>query len=355
MHLKPTLQQNKIDGLFVTSKQNVQYLTNFSGSHGKVLLTKSKNYLLTDFRYLEEARKLKRDKIKFEVVNITQNEETIIQKLLKKHKIKKLGYEGDHTTVTKLKKLRKTIKKAAKLTYTTNIIEKLRAIKTGKELKLIQKAQEITHKIFLALKKEISFGQSEKDIAWKIKTLARKFSAQDLAFEPVVAFGKNSACPHHKNTDKKLKKGDLILLDLGVVYKNYHSDMTRIIFTKKPTPLETKIYNLVLKAQQNALSKIKPGITCNKTDSFTRKIIAKTGYEENFQHGSGHGTGLQIHEKPNLCEKNREKLQENMVFTIEPGIYLQGKFGIRIEDLVVLKKGQIKNLTKTSKEIQIIS
>ncbi|MFA6992444.1 MAG: M24 family metallopeptidase, partial [Candidatus Gracilibacteria bacterium] len=191
----------------------------------------------------------------------------------------------------------------------------------------------------------------EIEVVWKIKELGQKFGAEGVSFDPIVAFGKHTALPHHEPDFTKLKKGDIVMVDMGMKYKGYCSDMTRMIFTAKPTTKQKEIYNLVLKAQENALDKIRSGVSGKKADAFARKIIEKAGYGENYGHAGGHGVGLDIHESPSLSENYKKSIKENSVITIEPGIYLTGEFGIRIEDMAIVKKSGLKTLTRISKKL----
>lgn len=327
-----------------------------------MLLVGKKFYLFTDFRYIERAQKTIKKGI--EIVNTTKlwkNPRELKanwQKILTKHKISNLGVEESNLTVTQYKKFRKI---SGKISF-TNIsgdIEEVREVKNANEIKLIKKSQAINEKVFLEIKKIIQKWIEQKnrtkikeiDLAYKIKELGHKFGAEDVSFEPIVGFGKNSSIVHHNPGNTVLKKGDPILIDMGMKYKGYCSDMTRMIFTGKPTEKQRKIYNLVLEAQQNAIQKIKAGISGKKADDFARDIIKKAGYGEFYGHSGGHGIGLDIHEVPSLAERYKKPLKENSIVTVEPGIYLEGEFGIRIEDMVLVTKNGTKNLTKITKKI----
>ena len=365
-------KKNIPQAILITNHSNITYLSGFTGSTGFMLLTKNKAYLFTDSRYIERAKNTIKKKLpipprsKIEIIDSTKmwkNPKILKenwQKLLKKHRIKILGVEESHLTVTKYKKFKK-ISTSIKLTDISGKTEKYREIKSKEEIKLITKSQRINEKILLMINKIVqqwcnnkSANKSnspitELDLAWKIKKLAHKYGAEDVSFEPIVAFGKNSAIPHHLSGNTKLKKNDIILIDMGVKYKGYCSDMTRIIFTSPPTKIQQEIYNTVLKAQKNAIKNIKAGTTGKKADSLSRKIIEKAGYSEYYQHAGGHGIGLDIHESPSLSEKYTKTLKQNSIITVEPGIYLPGKFGIRIEDMILITKKGNKNLTKASK------
>lgn len=364
------------DASLITNRTNIAYLSNFTGSSGFILIAKNKSYLFTDSRYIEKAKSTLKKGIK--IINTTKvwkNPKELQknwQKILKKHKIKILGIEEDNLTIAQFKKFKKISPKKLKFTNISGKNEEKREIKSKREIAFIKKSQRINEKVFIEIKKKIEqyskkqprstkrsevpdkqevFAQAktpltEKNLAWKIKELGRKFGADDVSFDPIVAFGKHTSIPHHNPNNTKLKKDDIILIDMGMKYKGYCSDMTRMIFTAKPTEKQKKIYNLVLKAQKIGIEKIRAGITGKKADKFTRSIIEKAGYGKKYGHAGGHGIGLDIHEQPSLTETYKKTLKENSIITVEPGIYLEGKFGIRIEDILLITKNGNKNLTK---------
>jgi len=341
----------------ITSKSNIRYISNFTGSAGFMLLTKTKKYLLTDFRYIERAKNtIKKDIEIIDTTKLWRNPKTLKenwQKLLNKHKITTLGIEEDHLTVSEFKKFKK-ISPKIKFKNISGITEKLREVKSENELKLIKKSQKINDEVLKEIKALIQrkgATPSEIEIAWKIKELGHQLGAEGISFEPIVGFGANSAIVHHSPTTKKLEKGDIALIDMGMKFKGYCSDMTRIIFTKKPTPKQAEIYNLVLRSQETSIKTIKAGITGSEIDQSGRKIIKDAGYGENYGHAGGHGVGLDIHETPSISENYTETIKENTVITVEPGIYLPKQFGIRIEDMLQVTKNGSKNLTKTTKNI----
>lgn len=326
----------------ITNKSNILYLSGFSGSHGFILITKNKKILFTDSRYIEEAK----NKISKSIEVKELKKEWL--ETLKKLRIKTLGFEGGSLTVNQFKKYKKMSPKI-KFKDITGEIERMREKKTKNEISLIKKSQKITEKTFLLIKKFIQKNKSKKlreiDVVWEIKRLGFTLGAEDVSFEPIVAFGKNSSVPHHKSDNTILKKDDLVLIDMGMKYKNYCSDMTRIIFLAKPTPLQKKVFSIVSAAQKNAINKVKIGMVEQKIDSAARETIESHGYSENFGHGTGHGVGLDIHESPNLSPLGKQKIKKGMVVTIEPGIYLPGKFGIRLENMILITEKGAKNLT----------
>lgn len=332
--------------ILVTNKTNILYLSGFSGS-GYLVLHGEKGFLFTDGRY----KILAENEVNGEIIDTTDGFDDAWLNFLNKTHIRAVGIEGNYVTLKFFKQLKK-LSGRVKLIDVKNELDKKRMVKKTGELKNIKRAQKITEKIFETLKKELKAGITEKEIAWRIEVLAHEFGAEGMAFHPIVAMDENSACPHHKNGGKKLKKGDILLIDMGVKYRGYCSDMTRMIFTAEPTEEQKHIYELVLEAQENAIKKLHAGITGKAADNLARGIIKKAGYEKQFSHSLGHGVGLDIHELPNLSQKYVEKFPLGCVVTVEPGVYLGGKFGVRIEDMVLVGKNGAINLTKTPKSIQ---
>lgn len=355
----------KIDAYLITDKSNIAYLSNFTGSSGFMLLTKKKNYLFTDFRYIERAKKtIKKGITIIDTTRMWRNPTELKknwQKILSRHRLKNIGIEEDNLTVSRLKRFKKIShipKQKIKFIDISGYIEKKRMIKSSSEIAKITKSQRINEKTFLTIKKIIQehcrpekpkFRLTEKYLAWKIIELGHQFGADTVSFDPIVAFGQHSALPHHEPDNTVLKKGDLVLIDMGMKYQGYCSDMTRVIFTATPSPKQKLIYNLVLQAQKAAIKKIRSSLTGKQIDNFSRSIIKKAGFGDQYGHAGGHGIGLDIHEIPSLSESYPEKIPANTVITIEPGIYLPGEFGIRIEDMVIVKANGHQNLTKIKK------
>jgi len=351
MNFKNQLKKLSVQAMYVSNLTNIRYLTGYNGTFAKLLLTKSKGYLFTDSRYIEAANKLPKSKVcrmdNLEIVLLDSTFKDKWNRALKKHKVEKLGFENS-MSIAQLNMLKK-MSDIKSFKGTSGMIEGLRIQKHKDEIRHIQKAQDITDQIFTAVKPLIKTGMTEKNIAWKIRELANKFGADDLSFETIVGINQNSATPHHHPTNKKFKKGDLVLIDMGVKVNGYCSDMTRTILPKKPSEQQKKVYNAVLEAQLEAMKIIKPGVRTAKADMRAREVIKNAGYEGKFTHSLGHGVGLDIHEAPGLSNKSEDILQENSVVTVEPGIYLPGKFGVRIEDMGLVTKSGYKNFTKSIK------
>lgn len=328
----------------ITDPVNVFYLTGFKSSNVFLLQTKIKTYLFTDGRYLEKAGKIKNT----ETIDL-KNKESYRQ-IIKKHHLEIIEFEGHTLHVNSLCNFKKTFQKI-KWQDNKQKIEKIRAIKTNEELRKIIDAQRLNEQIFYSIKKTLTSGVSEIEIAQKIQIEIIKKNAKP-SFSPIVAFGENTSSPHSEPTQRRLKKGDLIMIDMGVNLDNYASDMTRMLFTTPPTQEQEKIYNLVLSAQNQSIKNLRPGPTGGSIDNIARQLFRKNGLSEAFCHSLGHGVGLAIHELPNLSPKSPTRLKPGMVVTVEPGLYFPGKFGIRIEDLIVITEKGSRNLTKTPKDLK---
>lgn len=335
--------------ILVTNKTNIRYFSGFSGTSGYLVLRGKRGFLFTDARYhLVAKRVLPRF---YSIIDITSGFEKPWKEFQTKFRVKNIGIEGNAITLKFFKWFKKN-SRGVKLQDIGSELDKRRIVKKKHELDAIQKAQGITDRIFMLLKKSLQRNSTEKGIAWKIECLAREFGADDISFPPIIGIAENSASPHHQNTLRRLKNGDMILIDMGVIYKGYCSDMTRVLFTKKPDAKQREIYELVLKVQEKAIHTLHAGVSGKQVDRSARSVIEKAGYGKFFGHSLGHGVGLDIHELPNLSQKYSEKIAEGAVVTVEPGIYLPGKFGVRLEDMVVVEKSGVKNLTKSSKSIQ---
>jgi len=347
--IQQQLSQYNIDALFVSDPYNIRYLSNFSGTNGQLFISKKNAYLITDFRYIAVAKKILPSFIK--LVEMKKGLVDSLQELIKKEKIALLGFEEKNVSFWKYSVFKKQLKKC-RLKGVHGIIEKLRVLKTPKEIELITKAQRITEKVFREVRRNLKPGKTEQQIAWEIEKLSHEFGADMISFPPIIGFQQNSASPHHQNSSRKLKKGDIVLIDMGMMYQGYCSDMTRMIFTKKPSSFEAKIYNTVLEAQETAIQKLKANIKGNMADQWSRDIITKAGYGKTFGHSLGHGIGLEVHEAPTLSIGYAQPIPEGTIVTVEPGIYLENSFGVRIEDMVLVKRNHVENLTKIPKNIE---
>jgi Xaa-Pro aminopeptidase len=339
--IRKTLEKKKLDALLVTKHDNVRYVSHFTGTNKKLFITKRRAYLLTDSRYHVRARKEVPQDSGIEIIEVKETGKTLGE-IAKNEKI--IGFEAHDVTITELKRYKKLLKNR-KWKAITDIIEEIRAKKDDSEIRKIKKSCQILGKVFKDLKKDIKTGIREQDLAWKVRELAYKEGADDIAFDPIIAFGKNSALPHHKSDDTKLKASDHILIDIGVMYKGYASDITRIILPKKPQEKLLRMIEACSEAKNAAELITKDGIKGKKVDAKAREVLKKHSFDMNFTHALGHGVGINVHEKPGLSPISKDTLREGMVFTIEPGIYLENFGGVRLEDTYTIKNGKAVALT----------
>lgn len=342
------------EAAIILSNQNRLYFTGFKSSAGIVLVTRSTAYLIVDFRYGEAAKQKVQH---IDVVVYSKLSETL-QTLCKKHKIKTVYFENSGITLKQADDYKKLLKpcevKCTFTNYLDKIIGNLRIIKTCDEAEKLSEAQRITEEAYLEILNYIKPGVAERDIALELEYLMRKKGADAAAFDLITITGTNTSKPHGVPGNTIIKRGDFFTMDIGVLLDGYHSDMTRTVAVGEVSEEQEKIYNIVLNAQQTALSQIKPGVSCEYVDAAARDIIKAEGYGEYFGHSTGHGVGLDIHEQPAVTVNNKQILSAGMVITCEPGIYLPEKFGVRIEDMVMVTPNGCRNFTKAAKELIIL-
>lgn len=337
-----------VDGVLIVSETNRRYFTSFPSSDGILLATKNGSVFLTDSRYIEEAQNVVKC---CEVAELKKASEQLPE-LCKKFGVKTLMAESDRLTVSQLKAYRKMLKGVLLTTVNTDkLIDELREVKSNEELESVTKAQRIAEAAFEHILGFIREGVTEKEIALTIDFFMLKNGAEAISFETIAISGANTSKPHGVPTDKKVCNGDFITIDYGAVVNGYHSDMTRTVAVGEVSDEQINIYETVLEAQLRALAMLKEGVKCSEVDAAAREYIKEKGYGEFFRHSTGHGVGLEIHEKPTLSPKNDKKLQVGNIVTIEPGIYIPGKYGVRIEDMAIITKNGCANLTKIPKEL----
>ncbi|MFA5535562.1 MAG: aminopeptidase P family protein [Bacillota bacterium] len=341
------ITKKNLNGLLVTDEKNRYYLSGFTGSAGYLLITEGDAYLLTDFRYIKQAQK---EATCCRVMQHANKWTTTLLELTKLHNIRVLGFEQDQLSYTQFELLKKEMY-GVELAGTKDVTESLRECKDEVEVKFIKKAATIADQAFQRILTFLKPGIREIELAAELEYQMRLLGGNGFAFETIIASGFRSALPHGVASEKKLEPGDLVVIDFGAIYQGYRSDMTRTIKLGKATAREKEIYQLVLEAQLASLEHIKAGETCDDIDKLARDIIRKKGYGEYFGHSLGHGVGLDIHENPRLAEGNPLPLKAGMVVTVEPGIYLEGWGGVRIEDMVLVTEKGYQNFTKTSKEL----
>ncbi len=335
---------------------NRRYFTGMKSSAGVVAAFKDAAYLVIDFRYIEKARETVTG---CEVIEQKKLYEQL-GGLIKKHGAKEIWTERDKITLSAFERMKKGLAdsglspQAAQLTDggdLSGIIEKMRQIKSPSEIEAIIKAQRIAENAFENILDFIRPGVTEREIALELNYNMLKNGAEDISFETIALRGENTSMPHGIPSDSIVQTGDFVLMDFGAVYEGYHSDMTRTVAVGNITDEMEEVYNIVSAAQETALGAVRAGITGKELDNVARSYIAEKGYGENFGHGLGHCVGLEIHESPAANTRDETKLAENMVITVEPGIYLPKKFGVRIEDFVAITPNSCNNLTNAPKKL----
>lgn len=338
-----------IDGLLITNSKNRRYMTGFTGTAGIVLLSSAKAVFITDFRYVEQAKN------QVQNYDIVQHKGPIheeVAKLVKDLGIKHLGFEQDEMTFGTFKIYENAV--SAKMVPISGVIEKLRLIKTNEELQILKEAASIADQAFEHIIKVIKPGVNELEVSNELEFFMRKKGATSSSFDTIVASGFRSALPHGVASDKVIKAGELVTLDFGAYYKGYCSDITRTVGVGDISDELKNIYDIVLQAQLLGMNGIKAGMTGKQADALTRDYISAKGYGDYFGHSTGHGIGLDIHEGPALSIKSDTILEPGMVVTVEPGIYLEGVGGVRIEDDIVITPDGNVALTHSQKELLLL-
>jgi Xaa-Pro aminopeptidase len=352
----------ELDGLLVSSPiedtfgnvgANRRYLSGFTGSVGYLLVTQEAAFIAVDFRYYEQAQ---RQASGFTLFPISGALPEWFASLVGEAGLagKKLGFEAGDITVATYQTVTKTVRempgaRRPKLLAAPPLVEQLRATKGADELVAIQRAVDLGDEAFVAIAQRIEPGWREAQAAWEIEKYIREHGGEGVSFEIIVAGGPWGAMPHAYPRDEKIHKGEPIIIDMGVRLGGYCSDLTRTLFLGQPDEQFEKIYDIVLTAQLTAEALIRRDMTGEQAHLLAHNVIAETGYGENFGHGLGHGVGLQVHEAPHLARASKDVLADGMVFTIEPGIYISGWGGVRIEDMVVLEDGRARVLTRAPK------
>lgn len=339
----------EIDCALITSAENRRYFTGMRSSAGTVVCFRENAYLIIDFRYIEKARATVKSCEVIEQDSIYKQ----IEELVQKHGAKKIAVEADKMTISELNSYKK---KLGECEFDTSdslskAISKMRIIKDKLEIEKISQAQGIAEKAFEHILDFIQVGRTEREIELELNWAMLKSGAEAISFDSIVLSGKNTSMPHGVPSEKKVEYGEFVLMDFGAVIDGYHSDMTRTVCIGKPSAEMEEVYSIVLKAQENALKSARAGIRGKDLDTSARRIIEDAGFGNSFGHSLGHGVGLDIHEMPSASHISEILLKKNMFVTIEPGIYLPEKFGVRIEDLVVITEESCINLNKTSKKL----
>ncbi|MGM9943354.1 MAG: M24 family metallopeptidase [Lysinibacillus sp.] len=348
--LRTMLDKMDIDGILVTSSINRTYLTDFTGSTGTVLVTKNAAFLLVDSRYTTQASAQAKN------VTVQQINRSIfyeeIANIVKLLGVNRLGFEQQHISFYEYSRLSQYL--SVELVPLSGVIEKMRTIKSEDEITTIKKAAEISDAAFSHILSIIRPGITEVEIANELELYMRKLGATSSSFDMIIASGLRSALPHGIASEKVIESGDIVTLDFGAYYKGYCSDMTRTISVGEPSQQLKEIYAIVNRALDNALSGIQAGMSGKEADSLTRDVINEAGYGAFYGHGTGHGIGLYIHEDIFMSPTCEELVEVGMVLTVEPGIYIPGVGGVRIEDDIVVMENGVEIITKSSKELIVL-
>ncbi|KUK32234.1 MAG: Creatinase/prolidase [Thermoanaerobacterales bacterium 50_218] len=344
------LAKEGLEAFLVSKPENRRYLSGFTGSSGFLLITPQEAVLLTDGRYEQQACQEAPDCriliYKGEFLEAFRETCSDLQ-------IRELGFEKDHLTYYMFEQFEKNLAKV-KLRPLSGLVEGLRMVKDQEEIRLIQEAAVITCAAFWYLLGVLEEGQSEQEVAAILEFFMRKNRGGPPAFETIVAAGERGALPHGVATDQKLRRGQMVVLDLGARYQGYAADFTRTVCLRRVDRRQREIYELVREAQGRALEVIRPGVTASEVDGAARSFLQEAGYGEFFTHALGHGVGLSVHEEPRLAPGQEVVLEPGMVVTVEPGLYLPGWGGVRIEDTVVVTETGCEVLTPVTKDLLIV-
>lgn len=344
-----------IDGGIIESPAARQYFTGFTTDSGYLIVSKNGSVFLTDSRYIEAAQA----QIDCCDVVLLTDAKVQIPKYLKKFNCSSIALEANHVTISGLRDYSKMFKaedfKAVFDSRFDKYIKHLRCIKQEEEVKSIKAAQAIAQAAYDNAVKYIKPGMTEKEVALALDFHMLRNGAEKVSFDTIVVSGKNTSLPHGVPTDKKIEFGDFVTMDFGAVVNGYHSDMTRTVAIGEADDTMSEVYSIVLEAQTAAIEKAAAGVAAKDVDAAARSIIEEAGYGKNFGHSTGHGVGVEIHEEPNVSPKSEYVLREGNIITAEPGIYIPDKFGVRIEDMLLITNDGCENLTSTPKELMVLN
>ena len=347
--LKNVIAEIGLDGMLITNLTNIRYICGFTGSSGTCLITTYGQSFITDGRYIEQSK----DQVKgFDRYIDMDTNLAIIKKNKLINKDLKIGFEGDHVSFSLYDSMKRMFTDT-RWESTKMILEDLASVKDQTELDAIRTAVEITDKVYEEILPMLRPGYTEKQVANSMVSKYREYGDGE-AYSPIVATGPNGALPHAVPTEREFKKGDFIVIDAAAKYAGYHADMTRTPVVGKATDKHHEIYDIVKEAQQRGCDIAKAGVSCKDVDAATRDYIHQMGYGEYYTHGTGHGLGLEIHTSPRFSPESEDILAENNVMTIEPGIYLAGWGGVRIEDDVIINQNGCEILNKTTKDLVVL-
>ncbi len=347
--LRKRLPSWKVDALLITVRENVRYLSGFTGSSGSLILTRQEAYFLTDSRYATQAR----DEVKGVRIKIYKREIEDTVSFIKRLRLKRLGFEARGIIYETYGKLKDGLH-GKRLVPLSKDIEGIRSVKDTGEIRHIKRAARLASIGFQTAINRIIPGSVESEVALDAEMAMKKNGAQGLSFDIIVASGKRGALPHGKASDKKIRKSEFVIVDLGARYNGYHSDETCTFVVGRAGREQKRVYQIVKDAHDMAIDAVRPGVKASSIDAAARDFIKKTGYGKYFGHGAGHGVGLAVHEWPSISPYSDVMIEEGMVFTIEPGIYIPQWGGVRIEDMVLVTRSGCEVLTEMSKEMTVL-
>lgn len=348
--LRKAMNETDLDVFIVMDRANTFYLTGFQGTHSLIMVTEDRALFLTDSRYYECARKSLPSE--YDVVLQKQDGKNQLRSFFAIHGKLRIGFE-QKIPYEKFRWLSDSVR-PGRLVETNDLLEPLRLVKDDEELRHIRRAALLVDRCFTMICRQIKPGVTERALAVQIRRFFEDAGAEGESFPAIVASGANAALPHHQTSHRKLRKGDVVLIDMGCRIKGYCSDMTRTVFLLSAREKEREIYRIVLEAQTKGLEAVKPGVPVSLVDEAVRRHISQAGYHDAFGHNTGHGVGIEIHEPPVIGPQSDHILREGMIITIEPGIYCPRFSGVRIEDLVLVTKEGAQCLSKTSKKMRIL-
>ncbi|MDD3374753.1 MAG: Xaa-Pro peptidase family protein [Candidatus Omnitrophica bacterium] len=342
-NISVVLDKLDIDAFLVTKSVNIAYLTGFPCEDAWLLISSKKLFYITDARYTSELKKNLKKGI--EIVEYSKSMFVSVFDLALQLRIKRLGFDDQHISVFSFQKLRKAMKRKVNLIPVDGLIEQIRMVKTRQEVRKIDKSIALNLKCYEYLKRIIRPGVTEQEILIKLERYVKSHNAE-FSFRPIIASGPNSCFPHARITNREIRRGEPIVVDMGIDIDGYKSDLTRVFFLGKIPQSIRDVYHLVREAQRLAIQRIKPGVLIRDIDQQARNFLKENKIDKFFVHSLGHGVGLEVHEAPVISSKNLLELKAGMVFTVEPGVYFPGQFGIRIEDMVLVTSSGCRILSE---------
>jgi Xaa-Pro aminopeptidase len=347
--LRELMAEENLDGMLITQPENRRYVSGFTGSNGVLIVTPERQAIATDFRYYEQVQSQALD---WELIQVGYDFEGKMLDVLRDLGLggRLVGFEGGHVPVAQLHGWERALRGLVRLSSTTHLVENLRMAKDDEEIQAIRRAVALADEALAHIYDWLQPGMTERQVAWELECAMRTRGASSVAFEIITASGPNGALPHLRPTERVIQAGEPIVMDLGCSVDGYCSDVTRTVCLGQPKDGRyLEIWDLVLRAQETAVTGIRPGITGADADKLARDVIARAGHGDYFGHGLGHGVGLAVHEDPRLSFTYMHELAAGAVVTVEPGVYLPGCGGVRIEDMLVVRPDGVQVLTGAAK------